>query len=379
MSGLTDITLADLRARRSAKWTAYPPDVLPAWVAEMDFPPAPAVTAALRDAVEAGDTGYASPDAAGYVDAFCGFAERRMDWRVDPAGVAPLRDVMGGVAELIRLLVPPGEGVVINPPVYRPFFSVVEEAGRRAVEVPLREGNALDLDATEAALAAGARAVLLCNPHNPTGAVPGREELGRLADLAATHEAWVISDEIHAPLVLPGATHVPFPTVSPAAADRGFALVSASKAFNIAGLKGALGVTADGAARERLHALPGVARHPGHLGVLASVAAFRDGDAWLDEVLGILDANRRSLEILLAEHLPGVAYEPPRAGYLAWLDCRALALGGDPAEAFLLRGKVALSDGPQFGAQGAGFARLNIGTTPALMAEAVRRMASAIS
>ena len=378
MPPLTDITLEDLRRRRSAKWTAYPEDVLPAWVAEMDFPLAPAVKAVLREAVEADDAGYAEPNAAGLAEAFCGFAARRLDWQVDPDGVLPLRDVMGGVAELIRELVPRLEGVVITPPVYRPFFSVVDQTGRRLIQVPLRPDNSLDIDAIAEAFAADARAILLCNPHNPTGAVAKREELTELAKVAAAYGAWVISDEIHAPLTLSGATHIPFPTVSGDAANRGIALTSTSKAFNIAGLKAAVAVTADGAARERVEKLPGVARSPGHLGVLASVAAWREGDAWLDEVIGTVDANRQALGPLLDQHLPGIAYEPPQAGYLAWLDCRELDLGGDPAQAFLLRGKVALSDGPQFGRAGEGFARLNIGTTPALMAEAVRRMSSAL-
>src|SRR5687768_812546 len=260
MPPLTDITLEDLRRRRSAKWTAYPEDVLPAWVAEMDFPLAPAVKAVLREAVEADDAGYAAPDVAGLAEAFSEFAARRLDWQADPAGVLPLRDVMGGVAELMRELVPRLEGVVITPPVYRPFFSVIDQTGRRLIQVPLRPDNSLDIDAIAEAFAAGARAILLCNPHNPTGAMAGREELAELAKAAAAYGAWVISDEIWAPLVLPGATHIPFPTVSPDAANRSIAVTSASKAFNIAGLKAALAVTADAAARERVEKLPGVAR-----------------------------------------------------------------------------------------------------------------------
>ena len=368
----------ELRARTGGKWRMFPPDVLPAFVAEMDFPLAEPIKAVLREAVDADDTGYAAPDSAELAAAFSEFAARRLDWAVDPAGVMPVRDVMGGIAELIRELVPRLEGVVITPPVYRPFFSVIDQTGRRLIQVPLRSDNSLDIDAIAEAFAAGARAILLCNPQNPTGAVASREELAELAKAATAYGAWVISDEIWAPLVLPGADHVPFPTVSADAANRGIALTSASKAFNIAGLKSAVAVTADGAARERTSKLPYVARSPGHLGTLASVAAFRDGDAWLDDVIAILDANRSELSKLLDQHLPGVVYQPPQAGYLAWLDCRELDLGGDPAEAFLFRGKVALSDGPQFGLAGRGFARLNIGTAPALMAEAVRRMSRAL-
>ena len=374
--GITDLSIADLRARRSAKWTWYEPDVLPAWVAEMDFPLAPAISEALREAVANHDAGYASPDAAGLGGAFAGFAERRMGWGVDPERVTPVNDVVSGLSELVRVLTEPGAGVVITPPVYHPFFSLIEEAGRRVVEAPLSNGRELDLDAIERAFEGGVRVLILCNPHNPTGAVLTRSELARIAELAAAYDAWVLSDEIHAPLVLADAEHIPFTTVSDAAAQRGIVLSSASKAFNVAGLKCAVAVTASEAAAAKVAALPTIAVHVGHLGVLATVAAFESSDAWLDEVLVALDHNRALLAELLAEHLPQVAYEPPAAGYLAWLDCRALGLGDDPSAAFLERGRVALRAAVRYG--GNGFARLNFATSPELMREAVARMTQAL-
>jgi cysteine-S-conjugate beta-lyase len=373
---LTDLSLERLLRRRHAKWSRYGRDVLPAWVAEMDFPLAEPVKSALLEAIELDDTGYANPSASGLGEAFAGFAARRLGWRVDPAQVAPLNDVVDGIAQLLRVLTHPGEAVIINPPVYHPFFSVIAEVGRQTVEVPLRDGRELDLAAIEERFAAGARALVLCNPHNPTGAVLGGDQLGALAELAAGHEAWVLADEIHAPLVLAGAEHVPFLGVSEAAAARGIALVSASKAFNVAGLKCALAVTAGQPARAAVARLPAGAGHCGHLGVIASVAAFERGDAWLDSVLELLDSNRTLLAKLLADRLPAVRYAPPRAGYLAWLDCSALGLGDDPAQAFLGRGRVALSGGPQFGSQGRGHVRLNFATSPELLAEAVARMAA---
>jgi cystathionine beta-lyase len=371
---LTELSLDDLRRRRSAKWAKYPEDVLPAWVAEMDFPLAEPVARALAEAVANGDTGYASPAELGLGEAFAEFAAARHDWRVDPAAVSPAPDVVSAIAALLATLASPGDRVVINTPVYHPFFSVIEELGLELVEAPLRKGE-LDVEGIERCFAEGAVALILCSPHNPTGGVPGREQLGAIADAAAHHGAWVLADEIHAPLTLPGAEHVPFLTVNEAAAERGIALCSASKAFNVAGLGCAQIVTASPAAAELVARLPVGATHCGHLGAIAAVAAYRDGGPWLDDVIAVLDHNRQLLADLLAERLPQVGYDPPRAGYLAWLDLRQLDLGEDPAEPILVRGKLALSSGPTFGPQGAGFARLNFGTSPALLNEAVERLA----
>jgi cystathionine beta-lyase len=374
------LSLEELRARRSAKWAVYAPDVLPAWVAEMDFPLAPAVRDALAQAVERDDCGY--PDRHAIREPFARFAEARFGWSVDPGRVWLLGDVMAGVTSLIAVLTEPGDGIVINPPVYPPFFAAIREAGRRVVEAPLRPDARweLDLDALEQAFAGGAAVYVLCNPHNPTGRVLARAELEAVAALAERYGVLVVSDEIHAPLVLPGATHVPYVTVSDEAAAHGITLASASKAWNIAGLKAAVAVAGSDAGVRRIASkLPeSLPYHAGHLGVLASVAAFLDGGEWLDALLRRLDANRRLLGALLERMLPAVGYVEPEAGYLTWLDCRELGLGDDPAAAFLERGRVALSPGPTFGAQGRGFARLNVGTSSALVEEAVRRMASAV-
>jgi cystathionine beta-lyase len=218
---------------------------------------------------------------------------------------------------------------------------------------------------------------VLANPHNPTGRVLPRAELERLAELCAAHRAWVLADEIHAPLVLDGAAHTPWLDVSNAARERGVALTSASKAFNVAGLKAALLVTASDRAREAVDRLPELADRVGLLGVVAAEAAFAHGDAWLDAVLRQLTDNRALLGERLAAELPDVVWTPPQATYLAWLDCRALGLGDDPAATLLARGRVALSPGLDYGSTGAGFVRLNFGTSPELVAETVRRMAAA--
>jgi cysteine-S-conjugate beta-lyase len=376
-----ELSLAELRQRTSAKWRTYPPDVLPLPVAEMDFPLAGPVAEALHAAIGRSDLGYARPSPE-LAEALAGFAARRWGWQVDPAQVTLAPEVGVAVVEVLRLLVGPGDPVVINPPVYDSFFPWLAEVGGRLVEVPLGQtgdGWALDLDAMQAAFQDGARVHLLCSPHNPTGTVHQRQDLERLAALAARYGVTVLADEIFAPLVLAGRTHHPFVSVSPQAAGHGIVFTSASKAWNLAGLKCAAVVTADAAARRLLRRLPEELRwRVGHLGVLASIAAFQDGGRWLEEVLGVLDHHRRYLAELLAARLPAVRYRPPEAGYLAWLDCTALGLGEDPSVVFLARGRVALSPGPSFGRPGVGHVRLNMGTSRQILAAAVDRMASAI-
>jgi cystathionine beta-lyase len=344
----------------------------------MDLPLAPPVKEALAAAIARDDTGYANPAASRLAPALAGFLRRRMDWEIDPDGVIPCNDVVAGMTHLLRAITAPGAGVIVTPPVYHPFFTLVAEAERRLVEVPLRDGRDLDVDGIEAAFAAGARALLLCNPHNPTGAVLGRAELERVAAAAAAHDAWVLADEIHAPLTLPGAEHVPFATVSDAARERGIVLLSASKAFNLAGLGCAQIVTAPGPAREAAERLSFFARHCGQLGLIGAIAAYEDGDAWLDEVIALVDGNRRLLAERLADRIPAASCVEPRAGYLAWIDLAACGAGDDPAPALLERGRVALSPGVQFGRGGEGHVRLNIGTTPELVAEAVERIAAGL-
>ena len=367
---------AALRLRRSAKWALYPPDVLPAWVAEMDYPIAEPIRRALVEAMERGDAGYAS--GAGLGDAFAAWAAAHWAWHVDPGDVHLVADVVTGLTELLRAATSPDDAVVIEPPVYAPFAGTVRALGRRVVEAPLvrtGDGWAPDLGAIERAYAGGARVHLLCSPQNPTGIVVAREALEAIAALAERHGVLVLADEIHAPLVLPGATHVPFPCVSDAARRTGIVLTSASKAWNVAGLKAAVMIASADRPRAVLARVPPeTPYHAGHLGVLGGIAAFREGDAWLSQVLAILDRNRRLLADLLRAELPAVRYAMPQASYLAWLDCNALALGQDPAAVFLARGRVALSSGPTFGVQGQGFVRLNLGTSRALLEEAVVRM-----
>jgi cystathionine beta-lyase len=375
---LRALPLDQLRRRSSTKWRTYPDDVLPLFVAELDFALAEPITEVLTTAVALGDTGYTPPDP-GLKAAFSQFAQRRWDWQVDPARVRSTADVMMGVVELLRATLTPGDRVVVTPPVYPPFFDCIVEAGTVPERVPLRagaDGWTLDLDGIEAAFAAGARGMLLCNPHNPTGTVHDREVLAQLAEIAARHGAVVISDEIHAPLTQPGCRFTPYLDSSPVAAERGFAVTSASKTYNLAGLKCAVMVAASDRTAALLRALPEeVEWRTGLLGALANVAAFSsDSDPWLESLLAALDENRRLLGRLLAEHLPQARYRLPDAGFLAWVDLGALEWGDDPAVRILRDARVALHHGPYFGDEGRGFVRINIGCSPEVLTEAVERI-----
>ncbi|MFD4348476.1 MalY/PatB family protein [Streptomyces coelicoflavus] len=373
--------LEQLRRRTSMKWRTYPADVLPLWVAEMDVPLAGAVVRAVTDAMELGDTGY--PVGTAYAEALAAFAGKRWGWddlAVERTAIVP--DVMLGVVEMLKLVTEPGDPVIVNPPVYPPFYEFVTHLDRRVVEAPLGPDLRLDLgvleEAFRRAVAGGGRAAfLLCSPHNPTGTVHAADELAAVAALAERYGVRVVADEIHAPVVTaPGARFVPYLSVP--GAERGLALMSASKGWNLAGLKAALALAGPGAAADLARMPEEVGHGPSHIGVLAHTAALRDGTAWLDAVLAGLDENRRLLTGLLAERLPGVVHRPGEATYLAWLDCRALGLGDDPAEVFLDRGRVALSSGIPFGSGGTGHVRLNLATSPEVLTEAVRRMAAAL-
>ena len=379
---LGDCSLERLRARTSEKWRAYPADVLPAFVAEMDFDPAEPIKDAARAVLAAGDLGYPHKGSLG--EAFAEFAADRLGgWSPDPDLIFAIPDVMTGISEVLQAITPPGGGVVINPPVYPPFFFRLELAGRRLVHAPLvRAEDAsydLDADALDRALTEpGVAAYLLCNPHNPVGRVWSRDQLTAIAEVCDRRGVPVLVDEIHAPLVLPGSEHVPFHTIDHPAARRAIVFTSTSKGWNTPGLKCGIAIGGDPAGAAIL-AQREDALLASLLGVHATVAALREARPWLDAVVAQIDANARLLTTLLTEHLPGVRYRRPQASFLAWLDCRELGLGDDPAAAFLDRGRVALVSGAEFGGEGLGFARLNIGTSPELIAEAVRRMASAVA
>lgn len=370
------LRLSDLIGRRTLKWQAYPADVLPLWVAEMDTGLAEPVQAAMVEAVRRGEIGY--PSGRDYPEALAGFAVDRWDWAFDPDTARHTTDVMTGVAHLVRYLTPPDAVLVIPTPVYPPFLALPAVTERAARLVPLAEDGRLDLPAVGDAFAA-VRAdgqppvLLLCNPHNPTGVAHTRTELEQLAELAAEHEARVVVDEIHAPLVHPGSRFTPYLSVP--GAEQAYAVHSASKAFNLPGLKAALIVPGVAAVDELTARLPPTLDFSASsVGMLAHAVALREGRDWLDAHLDGLAQNRALLGDLLADRLPAVRWRAPEATYLAWLDCRALALESDPAEVFLERGRVALVTGQAFGPEGADHVRLNFATSTAIITEAVERI-----
>jgi cysteine-S-conjugate beta-lyase len=371
--GLRSLDVATLRRRPGAKWHR-PGGRLAAWVADMDFPVAPAISERLV-ALATTDLGYPDWDratASPLPELFASRMSERYGWTPGVARLHELADVVQGVRLAIHHLTDPGDAIVLHTPAYTPFLRTIESMGRRILRVPWP----FDLERADRDLTAdGARMLLLCHPHNPTGHVFDRAELEQLAELAARHDLTVVSDEIHADLTHPPHVHVPFESLGAEVSARAVTVTSASKAFNTAGLRWAVLHAGD----DRLHTtLRTLSDHyfgaPNLMAVAATEAAWTAGGPWLDAVRAVLDENRQRLTGLLAEHLPGAAYRPPGATYLAWVDCRALGLGDDPAVEFASRG-VELSPGPNFGPEGRGHVRLNLATSPALLERIVTTMA----
>ena len=373
------VTLDQLRTRTSAKWREFPSDVLPLWVAEMDTIVAEPITEAVHRTLTAGDTGY--PHGSGYAEAMAAFARQRWAWEIDTRLVRPVTDVMNGLVETLRLVTGPGDAVVVTPPVYPPFFTFLGHHDLRLVMAPLGLDGRLDLGSLEQAFrtatAAGGRAaVVLANPHNPTGVVHTATELASVAALAEQFGVRVVVDEIHAPLTHPGFEFTPYLSVP--GGDRGFSVISASKGWNLAAFKSALVIAGAGSADDLARMPIEVSYGASAIGVLAHTVALTEAVDWLDDHRRALDANRQFLAEQLAVRLPGVGYQVPEATFLAWLDCRRLRLGDDPAALFLERGRVALNPGQSFGPGGAGHVRLNFATSRAILTEAVDRMAAVL-
>ncbi len=370
------------RTSRGEKWTLYPEDVLPLWVADMDFAVAEPIRRVLQRAVDTSDLVYPiHPLPTDLPELFAARMRERFGWRVEPRRVELLTDVVQGMNVALLQYSAPGDGAIVQTPIYAPFLRSVAETGRRLAENPLGQGPAgyeVDLDGFRRA-AAGARVLLLCHPHNPSGRLFTRAELEAMAEIALANDLVVVSDEIHADLVLSGEPFVPFASLSPEVEARTLTFTSASKAFNIAGLRCAVGVFGSDDLRRRFLGLPRHVRGGiGILGFEATRAAWRHGQPWLDAVQGHLRANRDFVARTVAQSLPGVVHHRPEATYLAWLDCRALGLEPSPFRFFLERAKVALSDGATFGTPGRGFVRLNFATSRRIVGEALERMAKAL-
>ncbi|MDQ2812666.1 MAG: aminotransferase class I/II-fold pyridoxal phosphate-dependent enzyme [Actinomycetota bacterium] len=373
-----------LRARGSFKWAAPGPDGFGAAVAEMDFGAAPAILEALSGLSADANFGYLPPFLATELAEACAeFEQRRFGWHVDPAQVHHIPDVIKALELSITCFSRPGAPVILPTPAYMPFLSVPGFLGREIIQVPMR-GEAgfftFDLDAIGDAFRAGGHLLVFCNPYNPLGRVFTVAEMTQLTEVVDRHGGRVFADEIHAPLVYPGFRHVPYASTSDVAASHTLTATSASKAWNLPGLKCAQVILSNAADQRRWEQMGFFASHgASNPGVVANIAAFRHGQSWLEEVLGYLDESRRLLADLLGRHLPQVRYRPPDGTYLAWLDCTAMDLPGSPGALVADRARVTVVDGPAFGTGGGGAFRFNFATPQPILTEMVERLAAALT
>lgn len=378
------LTLDALRARQCSKWTRFPDGVLPAWVADMDFTVAEPVQAAITRLVECQDYGYGHRTGeASLAAAFAARMRDRFDWPVDPERVQTTTELIQSMFAVTLAFSEPGDGIVVQTPIYPPFLMTIEKTGRRLVDNPLTDDGArfvLDPDGLRRALDDRTRIIFFCNPHNPTGRVFSRDELLALGNLAVERDLIVVSDEIHADLVYPGGRHIPLASLSPEIAARTITITSATKGFNIAGLRCAVMHFGSADLQERFRrAIPdALLGQVSVVGLDATIAAWRQGQPWLDAVLARLLANRDRVAAFAAAELPGVRHYAPEGTYLAWLDCRALDLPAGPFQFFLDHARVALGNGADFGPPGRGCVRLNFATAPAVLDEVLTRMAGAL-
>ena len=372
-------TVATLRARGSFKWTAPGPDGLGAAVAEMDFGAAPPILDALAGLSATANFGYLPPPLADELAAACAeFMARRYGWQADPADIHPIPDVIKGLELAITHFSRPGSPVILPTPAYMPFLIVPKFLGREIIQVPMLDDGTgfftFDLDGIDAAFRAGGQLLIFCNPYNPLGRVFRAGEMTQLTSVVDRHGGRVFADEIHAPLIYPGQRHIPYAATSETAAGHTLTATSASKAWNLPGLKCAQVVLTNEPDRKRWADMGMFASHgASNPGVVANIAAFRHGEAWLDEVLGYLDDSRRLLAELVRRELPGVRYRPPDGTYLAWLDCTALDLPQSPGELITDRARITVVDGPAFGTGGAGAFRFNFATPQPILSEMVSR------
>ncbi|MEM7275761.1 MAG: aminotransferase class I/II-fold pyridoxal phosphate-dependent enzyme [Actinomycetota bacterium] len=374
-------SLDQLRRLTGVKWTRHPADVLPAWVADMDLAPPPFAVDAVRDLADRGDFGY-NADAAEELPAlFRDWQRTHHGWEPDLDRLVLFNDVLHAIVQSIWHHTGPGDGIVLLTPIYPPFIAAVEGSGRRVVDVPLeRDGWRLDEDRLRSAIDDGTTAILLCNPHNPTGRAFDERELDAIGRVAVDRDLLLISDEVWADLTHPGAVHRPSALVDPAVAARTVTISSASKAFNLAGLRSAVAHVGHDALAERFAGLPrhflGATSTPG---AEAARRCWAEGASWLSETRTYLTERRDQLTARVRADLPEVWYQPPEATYLTWLDFGPLGLPDEPREWLFDHARVALSPGPDFGPHGVGFVRINVATSPRLLDEVLDRIVASLA
>lgn len=371
-------SLETLRSRPGAKWNHYPPDVLPLWVAEMDYPLAAPLKRAIVEQVERDDLGYLLKEGLpGLNAAVAERLTRKHGYLSAEDDVLQLGTTGSGLNLAVRAFTEPGDAVLLLTPLYPPFKNAVESSGRVATEVELvntEAGYVIDFDALEAAVTERTRLMMLCNPHNPVGRVFTEEELRGLADLAARSDMVIVSDDLHADILFDG-RHVPIASLSEGVAARTVTLYGPTKAFNIPGLKISFAISQNHELLKRMEEAGGsLATPPNILAQAATLGAYREGGDWLNATLAYLKENRDYLLGRVARTMPRVRVHSPQATYLAWLDLRDFELGENLAEALAERAKVGLNDGSDYGAGGAGFVRLNFATSREILSEALSRL-----
>lgn len=372
------VTIADCRRRACSKWHKYGEDVLGAWIADMDFPAHPLIRDKVRELADISDFGYTPlfPQS-GLAEAFSEFSLRRHNWQVHPESVGYLTDILQGLYMAILAFTKLGEGVISTTPIYPPFLSAIDSCKRKQVLVPFHQVGSryeLDLDQLEVACAAKENhLLLLCNPHNPTGRVLSKTELTQIAEITLRHNVVVVSDEIHGDLVYDG-THTPYLTLGPEAAEMAIAMTSATKAFNIAGLRTAVCAFGSEAIKERFYHLPSsITAGLNVAGLNATRLAWESCDEWLDQLLGYLKSNR-DYAVQRLNELNNIRVISPESTYLMWIDCRDTSFARNAHEHFLEKARVALNPGEEFGPGGEGHVRLNFATSRNILTQMLDQM-----
>ncbi len=375
--------IIDRRNTDSAKWERYG-DALPLWVADMDFRSPEPVIEALRARVEHGVFGYTMPPPE-LRHVVQSWLYRRHNWQVEEEAISFVPGVMRGVHMAARAIGQEGDGILVQPPVYYPFFAVPENSQRTLQLSEIQQTNGryqVDFDAFEEAITERTSLFLLCNPHNPLGRAFSPAELGRMAEICLKHDLHICSDEIHNDLIFSEAKHTPIAALDPEIARRTVTCLAPSKTFNIPGLSCSVMVIQDTELRERVTAAgAGLVRGSNMMGYTAALAAYRDSEAWLEALLRYLQANRDYVFGFVQDRLPGVRMTKPEATFLAWLDCRDAGIPEtlSPHDFFLQEAGVALNKGATFGPGGKNFVRLNFGCPRATLQKALERMEDALT
>ena len=378
--------IVERRGSGSTKWEFYDADVLPLWVADMDFAVPEVIQNALHARVNHSIFGYALREIPELLNEICERTDRLYGWKVMPEQIIFFPGLTSALNALCRAFGERGDGVLVQPPIYFPFLSAIKNQEREILHAPLKRKDRkdcihyeIDFDVFEAAITARTNLFLLCNPHNPVGKLHSTEDLERMVSICERNDLVICSDEIHCELLLDGRTHRPTATLSPETAARCITLMAPSKTFNLAGLSCGYAIIQNPVLLEQVRkAAAGVIPGVNVMGFAGALAAFQHGAEWLRELLPYLAANRDYVIEFLREYMPVIRTTHPEATYLMWLDCSASAIPGNPHNFFLQKGKVALNDGAMFGPGGEGFVRLNLACPRATIVEALQRMRSAL-